>query len=609
MYGTKRTATTSAQNEINSLRSGDGMNFKQDSTRWANVPMLSPPSKLAQKLNTFQTFDNSLHSTTERPLNEQVPFDAFQNSRYTETPLKQSQKLEPFQSVDGMFQSSLNNEIKETQKLQTFQSVNGVFEAPIEKSHSGSPKRNTFQNVNSVFDSLEPSKPSPEPDKLVTFHTFDEDFKSQAKDSHKLNTFQSVNGIFQSPLEKPAKETQKFNKFHNIDEIIRSSMEPSTEKPLKLTTNQHIESISRYSEEDLEETPAFNTFQNIDGIFRKSPKEPQKLNSFPTIDAIPQYSENPQKVQNVANIFGSMIEKKSTKPPQSFSDEYSQYLDSDHQVSESQQISTFHSINDLFGSTMDKPHKLTTSQKPPKLKESQQKNTLYSIEGIFKQPTQKQMKQKSKAAHGINNNSRYAENSLDDLNTVRSKELPSNMFGINSILGRNVSDLVKLNQIITKVNKTGNLSRVKVLNSANRINSGQQPAQLLRQQPAQKNVTYVEPYESYDKEKDSKELKVQFVLDCDLKKDGADKNGNGNGNEDSNGYGGGFGNGFVNGIGNGIGNLFGGGGGSGGSLFRPTRPVRPARPNGANSGLCIQFNLFNQCVSINICKNVCRFAK
>lgn len=86
-------------------------------------------------------------------------------------------------------------------------------------------------------------------------------------------------------------------------------------------------------------------------------------------------------------------------------------------------------------------------------------------------------------------------------------------FGIENILRRNSSDLHKIDEIIDRVNKTGSLSRVNVFNQTSRINKDDF-------MPMHQNVTYLNPYEDADPDKDSKELKVQFVLDCDLKDGG-----------------------------------------------------------------------------------------
>lgn len=92
-------------------------------------------------------------------------------------------------------------------------------------------------------------------------------------------------------------------------------------------------------------------------------------------------------------------------------------------------------------------------------------------------------------------------------------------FGIDNILRRNNSDYHKIGELIHKVNQTGSLSHVNVFNSSSEDEGEDQDDDKMKAKGSD-NVTYVHPYESQDPGKDSKELKVQFVLDCDLKNGG-----------------------------------------------------------------------------------------
>lgn len=95
----------------------------------------------------------------------------------------------------------------------------------------------------------------------------------------------------------------------------------------------------------------------------------------------------------------------------------------------------------------------------------------------------------------------------------------SEYLGIDDILKKNRSDFEKLDELMQKLNETGALTKVNVFNITTSTMKIQQkttpmpPATIKRS----KNVTYIRPYEQNDHQKDSKELKVQFVLDCDLK--------------------------------------------------------------------------------------------
>lgn len=100
-------------------------------------------------------------------------------------------------------------------------------------------------------------------------------------------------------------------------------------------------------------------------------------------------------------------------------------------------------------------------------------------------------------------------------------QIINNFSGIDQILKQNRSDDEKFNEIYDKLNKTGALTRVNVFNDSTESSMKMQPKSTsvptsTTMHP--RNVTYVHTYENKnDHQKDSKELKVQFVLDCDLK--------------------------------------------------------------------------------------------
>lgn len=85
-----------------------------------------------------------------------------------------------------------------------------------------------------------------------------------------------------------------------------------------------------------------------------------------------------------------------------------------------------------------------------------------------------------------------------------------------NILNQNNSDFEKIDEIVTKLNRTGGLTQINVINVNNNTKKYRRTT-LLPAAMISKNITYVHPYEVPDSHKDSKELKVQFVLDCDLK--------------------------------------------------------------------------------------------
>lgn len=96
---------------------------------------------------------------------------------------------------------------------------------------------------------------------------------------------------------------------------------------------------------------------------------------------------------------------------------------------------------------------------------------------------------------------------------------------IASILQQNQSDFQKIDEIVKRLNATGGVTQINVINvnSNNRTKESRRrtttvaPIQLVTVLTRKQNVTYVQPFTAYDHDKDSKELKVQFVLDCDLK--------------------------------------------------------------------------------------------
>lgn len=111
---------------------------------------------------------------------------------------------------------------------------------------------------------------------------------------------------------------------------------------------------------------------------------------------------------------------------------------------------------------------------------------------------------------------------------VLEPEYVNDLFSIENILQRNSSDWEKLDQLISKVNETGTLAKVNVLNATKRIDNDIDLLESSASASEQK-FTYLQPHEtnpnrlkiSYEDEKDTvnnaKDLKVQFVLDCDLK--------------------------------------------------------------------------------------------
>lgn len=108
-------------------------------------------------------------------------------------------------------------------------------------------------------------------------------------------------------------------------------------------------------------------------------------------------------------------------------------------------------------------------------------------------------------------------------------EYVTGLFSIENILQQNSSDWEKLDELINKVNETGGLAKVNVLNATRRTDNDIDLFDPSASASEQK-FTYAKPYEtksnrvkiSYNAEKggtiiDAKDLKVQFVLDCDLK--------------------------------------------------------------------------------------------
>lgn len=93
---------------------------------------------------------------------------------------------------------------------------------------------------------------------------------------------------------------------------------------------------------------------------------------------------------------------------------------------------------------------------------------------------------------------------------------------IKHILKQNRTDDEKIDEIVKKLNKTGSLTKINVLKvPTSNINARRKTTPLSISTTTAtkklKNATNVQSYEPNDNQKDSKELKVQFVLDCDLK--------------------------------------------------------------------------------------------
>lgn len=104
--------------------------------------------------------------------------------------------------------------------------------------------------------------------------------------------------------------------------------------------------------------------------------------------------------------------------------------------------------------------------------------------------------------------------------TIKQSKKPqkmSNFLGIETILQQPSIDVQKLHQIIEKLNKTGSLSRVNVFNNTSENLMYRQKATPSPQSLSRIIYPTVEHEQQHDHQKDSKELKVQFVLDCGLK--------------------------------------------------------------------------------------------
>lgn len=92
----------------------------------------------------------------------------------------------------------------------------------------------------------------------------------------------------------------------------------------------------------------------------------------------------------------------------------------------------------------------------------------------------------------------------------------NDFLGIEKILHQNRSDVEKLDELVNKLNKTGALSKVNI--ESNLMQIRHSTTALPRSTTLRSRYnTNVQAYEQNDHQKDSKELKVQFVLDCDLK--------------------------------------------------------------------------------------------
>lgn len=88
--------------------------------------------------------------------------------------------------------------------------------------------------------------------------------------------------------------------------------------------------------------------------------------------------------------------------------------------------------------------------------------------------------------------------------------------GIEKILHQNQSDVEKLDELVNKLNKTGALSKVNIESNTMQIRHSTTPLPRSTTLRFKDNIN-VQSYVQNDHQKDSKELKVQFVLDCDLK--------------------------------------------------------------------------------------------
>lgn len=102
--------------------------------------------------------------------------------------------------------------------------------------------------------------------------------------------------------------------------------------------------------------------------------------------------------------------------------------------------------------------------------------------------------------------------------TVKQSKRPqrlNNFLGIENILQQNNSDTSKIDEIIRKLNQTGSLTRVNVFNTSSRsaVRKSTNFPGVMQSRISYPNVEH----DLSDHQKDSKELKVQFVLDCGLK--------------------------------------------------------------------------------------------
>lgn len=111
-----------------------------------------------------------------------------------------------------------------------------------------------------------------------------------------------------------------------------------------------------------------------------------------------------------------------------------------------------------------------------------------------------------------------------DPDTKRPSKQPQNLstlLKIDNILKQKTNDTQKVNEIIRKLNRIGHVSRVSGISTTKtptkiKYKTSPMPSQSTKR----RNITYASEIENLlknDHQKDSKELKVQFVLDCDLK--------------------------------------------------------------------------------------------
>lgn len=105
------------------------------------------------------------------------------------------------------------------------------------------------------------------------------------------------------------------------------------------------------------------------------------------------------------------------------------------------------------------------------------------------------------------------------LTSDQNRPIVNDLGSIVHILKQNSTDMEKISEIVQKLNKTGSITKVNLFNITDTIKKRKKATKMpkITTTIRTKNVTYIYPYEDSESAKDSKELKVQFVLDCDLK--------------------------------------------------------------------------------------------